>query len=108
MHKELYGFKQAPRAWFSRFGYFLLSHGFHNSCADYSMFVYSSGGHYLFLLLYMDDIVLTGSNPRLISWFSGLLHSEFSISDLGELHYFLGVRVTCLDDGLHLSQSKYA
>ncbi|XP_019258479.1 PREDICTED: uncharacterized protein LOC109236724 [Nicotiana attenuata] len=80
----------------------------YNSRADSSMFVYSSGGQYLFLLLYVDDIVLTGSNPSLISLFSRLLNSEFSITDLGDLHYFLGIHVTWLVNGLHLSQSKYA
>ncbi|OIT20722.1 retrovirus-related pol polyprotein from transposon tnt 1-94, partial [Nicotiana attenuata] len=108
LHKALYGLKQAPRAWFARFGHFLISHGFSNSRADSSLFVYKSGERYLYLLLYVDDIILIGSDSSLLSWFSDMLHVEFSINDLGDLYFFLGVRVSRTSACLHLSQAKYA
>ncbi|XP_015165149.1 uncharacterized mitochondrial protein AtMg00810-like [Solanum tuberosum] len=97
----------APRAWFHHFSTFLFSHGFTCSKSDTSMFVRHSASGILVLLLYVDDIILTGSHSPLLDQFISLLSSQFSMKDLGELHYFLGVQVVCSSDSLHLSQQKY-
>ena len=60
------------------------------------------------MLVYVDDIVLTGSNPRLLKDFIARLSNEFSMKDLGDLHYFLGIEVNHTLQGLFLSQPKYA
>ena len=61
----------------------------------------------MILLLYVDDIVLTGSDSSLLSTFISTLGVEFEIKDLGPLHYFLGIEVTSLHSGIHLSQTRY-
>ncbi|XP_060212165.1 uncharacterized mitochondrial protein AtMg00810-like [Lycium barbarum] len=105
--KAIYGLKQAPRAWFHRFSTFLLSHGFICSKSNTSMFVRRSSSGILVLLLYVDDIILTGSHSTLLNQFISLLSRQFSMKDLGELHYFLGVQAIRSSNDLHLSQRKY-
>ena len=60
------------------------------------------------LLLYINDIVLTASSATLLRRITDWLSSEFAMTDLGALHYFLGISVTCSSDGLLLSQQHYA
>lgn len=108
LKKALYGLKQAPRAWFHRLSTFLSSSGFACSRADTSLFVYHRGATLLYLLVYVDDIILTGNDSTLIRQFIGRLQATFAIKDLGKLSYFLGLEVAYTDDGLFLSQSKYA
>lgn len=108
LHKALYGLKQASRAWFDRFSSFLLTHGFFCSLADPSLFILHSTQGTLVLLLYVDDMLLTGSDSKLLDEFIALLHSEFAMKDLGLVHHFLGVEVHRFRDTLHLSQTHYA
>ncbi|RVW86387.1 Retrovirus-related Pol polyprotein from transposon RE1 [Vitis vinifera] len=108
LQKALYGLKQAPRAWFDRFSAFLLKYGFFCSLADPSLFIFHSNLGPLILLLYVDDILLTGSSTALVSTFIQLLSSEFAMKDLGQIHYFLGIKISQTANGLHLSQSHYA
>ncbi|GKV19435.1 hypothetical protein SLEP1_g29696 [Rubroshorea leprosula] len=103
----LYGLKQAPRAWFQRFASFLFTRGFSQARSDSSMFLYHSNGAMAILLLYVDDIVLTASTKLLLHAIISLLKSEFLMTDLGQLNYFLGISVSFNSDGLFLSQSKY-
>lgn len=66
LNKSLYGIKQSPpRAWYSRFASYVVSLGFNNAKADASLFTYLHGGHIIYLLLYVDDIVLTASSTSL-------------------------------------------
>jgi hypothetical protein len=67
LHKSLYGLKQAPRAWFERFTSHLLTLGFTASLADASLFVLHHGSTTVYLLLYVDDIIITGNNSTAIS-----------------------------------------
>ncbi|PNX83963.1 putative copia-type protein [Trifolium pratense] len=62
----------------------------------------------MILLLYVDDIILTGSSDTLLHNFLKLLQAEFALSDLGPLHYYLGIQVQRTSQGFFLSQSKYA
>nr|ABA98073.1 retrotransposon protein, putative, unclassified [Oryza sativa Japonica Group] len=94
LNKSLYGLKQAPRAWYSRFATYLLSIGFTEAKSDTSLFILHRGTDTVYLLLYVDDIVLTASSDRLLQWTSSALQSEFSMKDLGPLHHFLGISVT--------------
>ncbi|MFS8010596.1 putative RNA-directed DNA polymerase [Helianthus anomalus] len=108
LKKSLYGLKQAPRAWYTRFPSYILQTGFRNSTCDNSLFIYSKGADTTYLLLYVDDIVLTASSTTLLNAIIQFLSREFAMSDLGALHYFLGIKVSRHSNGLFLSQSQYA
>ena len=108
LKKALYSLKQAPRAWFQRFSSFLLTLGFSCSRADTSLFVFHQQSGIIYLLLYVDDIIITGNNSSLLDSFTRKLHSEFATKDLGSLSYFLGLESSPTPDGLFLSQLKYA
>jgi len=107
LNKSLYGLKQAPRAWYSRFATFLLSLGFVEAKSDTSLFIYRRGSDIAYLLLYVDDIVLTASSPGLLRRIISALQQEFSMKDLGKLHHFLGMHVQQCGDGLFLLQRQY-
>ncbi|KAG8484033.1 hypothetical protein CXB51_023002 [Gossypium anomalum] len=106
--KALYGLRQAPRAWFDKLKQFLVSASFTMSISDASLFVRSSSDHILYVLVYVDDIVITGSSVDEINCFVQQLHNMFALKDMGELHYFLGIEVSRFPSGsLHLCQRKY-
>jgi len=107
LHKSLYGLKQAPRAWYIRLSDFLLSIGFLASKVDTSLFILSDGTNIFYLLIYVDDILLTGSNSAMLHHLVQLLSSEFKLRDLGDVHYFLGIEVPSTGMGLMLRQHKY-
>jgi len=108
LQKSLYGLKQAPRAWNQHFSNFICSIGFTTSKSDASLFVYKAGDNMAYLLLYVDDIIVTASSPALLQHVTSHLHSEFAMTDLGDLHHFLGISVTRDSSGLFLSQRQYA
>lgn len=108
LNKAIYGLKQAPRAWFNKFSDFLLAFGFVCSIRDPSLFIYRKGGDVMLLLLYVDDIALTGSNSGLIGTLLEELNKEFKMKDLGRFHYFLGLQAQFLSNGLFLNQERYA
>ena len=93
LHESLYGLKQALRAWYTRLSDFLLSIGFQASKVDTSLFILSDGTNIFYLLMYVDDILLTGSNSAMLHHLIQLLSSEFKLRDLGVVHYFLGIEV---------------
>jgi len=93
LKKARYRLKQVSRAWFHRFSSFSLSHRFTCSNIDPSMFVLCTGGHTLIVLLYVDDVIITGSSLPMLTSFMTLLCRIFAMKDLGDLHYFLSVLV---------------
>ncbi|KAK0605174.1 hypothetical protein LWI29_023729 [Acer saccharum] len=107
LNKAIYGLKQAPRAWYNELRQFLLQNGFVNSQSDTSLFILNSNGCVIFLLVYVDDIIVTGNDVTSVNDFIATLARRFSIKDLGGLSYFLGVEVTSCSAGLFLSQQKY-
>lgn len=107
LDKSLYGLKQAPRAWNERFTNYLPCIGFRTSQADPSLFVKQDATSLVLLLLYVDDIILTGSSPAAIAYVITLLSKEFDKTDLGHLHYFLGLHIQYTYAGISVTQSKY-
>jgi hypothetical protein len=107
LNKSLYGLKQAPRAWYSRFATYLMTLGFVQAKSDTSLFIYHQGAETAYLLLYVDDIVLTTSSPQLLRRIITSLQQEFAMKDLGVLHHFLGVTVEPRPTGLLLHQRQY-
>jgi histone deacetylase 1/2 len=108
LDKALYGLKQAPRAWYSRLGTKLCDLGFVPLKIDTSLFLFNKEGITIFLLIYVDDIIVTSSSNYAISALLQDLNKNFAIKDLGDLHYFLGIEVTKRQNGLLLTQEQYA
>jgi hypothetical protein len=107
LHKSLYRLKQAPRAWYSRFVTYLLSLGFVEAKADTSLFIFRRGTDTVYLLLYVDDIILTASSTTLLRRTISALQREFAMKDLGPLHHFLDITVKRRPDGMFLHQRTY-
>lgn len=107
LNKSLYGLKQALHAWYNRFVTFIQSLGFIGAQCDTSLFIFFRGSDTAYLLLCVDDIVLTASSASLLQWVIALLTSEFAMTDLGPLHHFLGISMVCSSTGLFLSQRHY-
>lgn len=108
LNKPLYSIKQAPRAWNARFSQYVKQLGFVTSKSDASLFVFKQNNDIAYLLLYVDDIILTGSSKSLLEKITSSLKKEFPMSDLGRLKFFLGIKVDYNKAGLFLSQSHYA
>jgi hypothetical protein len=107
LKKALYGLKQALRAWYGRIDSFLTSLGFTKSKADSNLYFKVMNDEPLILLLYVDDLFLTGEE-KLITECKKRLASEFEMKDLGLMHYFLGLEVWQSPERIFLNQGKYA
>ncbi|RVW31814.1 Retrovirus-related Pol polyprotein from transposon TNT 1-94 [Vitis vinifera] len=107
LHKSLYGLKQASRQWFAKFSTAIQAAGFVQSKADYSLFTCRKGKSFTALLIYVDDILITGNDVNVIVALKQFLHSHFRIKDLGDLKYFLGIEVSRSKKGISISQRKY-
>ncbi|RVX07421.1 Retrovirus-related Pol polyprotein from transposon RE1 [Vitis vinifera] len=102
------GLKQASRQWFAKFLEAIQSAGYAQSRADYSLFTRKQGKSFTALLIYVDDILITGNDPVSIATTKNFLHSHFHLKDLGDLKYFLGIEVSASKNGIFISQRKYA
>jgi hypothetical protein len=107
LKRSLYGLKQAPRAWFEKFCTTLLDFTFTQSQYDSSLFFRKTALGIVILLVYVDDIVITGSNLQLIEQLQQCLKSSFHTKDLGLLQYFLRLEVQHCPNGTLLHQHKY-
>jgi hypothetical protein len=108
LDKTIYGLKQAPMAWYSRLSEKLIKLGFQASKADTSLFFYDKGGVTIFLLVYVDDIIVASSSQEAVDAMLKDIRFDFALKDLGQLRYFLGIEVQHISNGIHLSQGKYA
>ncbi|CAL2231092.1 unnamed protein product [Prunus armeniaca] len=93
LRKALYGLKQAPHAWFDKFSTVISSLGFQSSAHDPALFVRSTSVGRILMLLYVDDMILTGDDLDGITQLKLALHDRFEMKDLGPLRYFLGIEV---------------
>jgi hypothetical protein len=107
LHKSLYRLKQAPRAWFECFSSHFLTIGSTASTSDPSLFVFRNGSTLLYLLLYVNDIILTGNSTAAITSLITQLAATFELKDLGPLRYFLGLQIDYGLDCLFVHQQKY-
>ncbi|GJZ60536.1 retrovirus-related pol polyprotein from transposon TNT 1-94 [Tanacetum coccineum] len=110
LRKALYGLKQAPRAWYRRIEGYFLKEGFKKCPYEPTLFVKSvkENDEFLIVSIYVDDLIITGTTLALIEKFKTSMKSEFEMSDMGEMRYFLGVEVNQGEDGIHINQQKYA
>lgn len=93
LRKAIYGLKQAPRAWYVELQTFLINAGFKNSVSDTSLFILKRARAVVYILVYVDDILVTGNDNMLIKMTLDAIANRFSIKDHEELHYFLGIEV---------------
>ncbi|GKE65903.1 ribonuclease H-like domain-containing protein, partial [Tanacetum coccineum] len=108
LKRSLYGLKQAPRQWNNRLSEALIENDFKQSGHDHSLYTKEYGGNFVALLVYVDDIMLTGNNINEINKVKTFLKCKFKIKDLGELNYFLGIEVLKTErGGSCLSKRKY-
>ena len=107
LHKAIYGLKKSPRAWFAKLSSVLEGIGFCRSNADSSLFFRNSAHGKLAVLIYVDDLIITGNNTQEINSLKEALQSSFAMKDLGKLKYFLGIEMASSSKGLFLNQRKY-
>lgn len=107
LNKSIYGLRKASRKWFEKFSSALLEKGFHQSRADYSLFFLKNGHKVIYVLVHVDDIIITGNDNISISSLISYLESKFSIKNLGNFRYFLGIEVSRPSSGIFLCQRKY-
>ena len=107
LNKGLYGLKQAPRAWYERLSKFLLEHKFSRGNVDTTLFLKKQNKDMLLVQIYVDDIIFGATNNRLCEEFADLMQSEFEMSMMGELNYFLGLQIKQSEGGIFINQAKY-
>ena len=107
LKKSLYGIKQAPRAWYAKMDNFLLPTSFSRCHSDNNVYNKRGDGHLIILLLYVYDLILTSSDPKLINHVKSSLKKKFDMIDLGYLHYFLGLQVMQSKEFSFLSLSMH-
>ena len=107
LKKALYGLKQAPRAWYARLDKYLQDKGFKRGSVDNNLYIKTEGDDLLIVLVYVDDIIFGCTNNLSVQWFANSMKSEFEMSMIGELSYFLGLQICQKPGGMFLSQEKY-
>ena len=104
----LYGRKQAPRAWFAKFNSTIFRVGYIANSYDSALFFCRIVKGTILLLLYRDDIIITGDNLSAIQELKNFLSQQFEMNDLRHLSYFLGLEITHSTNRLYITQAKYA
>ena len=107
LKKTLYGLKQSPRVWFGRFKEAMTKYGFRQSNSDHTLFLKKRDEKITCLIIYVDDMIITGDDTEEIERLKGSLFQEFEMKDLGNLKYFLGIEVLRSEGGIFLRQKKY-
>jgi hypothetical protein len=108
LKKSLYGLNQAPRAWYENMDSYILSHDFVRCKSNCNVYMLRITDSLMILVLYDDDIFITGSSAFSISAVRDTLHDMFSMMDMGPLHFFLGLEISQDDSCIKISQDKYA
>ncbi|KAL0389946.1 UNVERIFIED_CONTAM: Retrovirus-related Pol polyprotein from transposon RE2 [Sesamum calycinum] len=107
LKKALYGLKQAPRAWYSRIDKYFMDRGFRRSLSEPTLYIKSQGNDTLIVSLYVDDLIYTGNNEKMIQDFKEDMMKTFEMSDLGLMHFFLGIEINQEKEGIFICQRKY-
>lgn len=107
LHKSLYGLKQASRQWYLKLSRTLLNMGFKKSHHDHTLFVKNTGGKYVAVLVYVDDILVASNNDDAVKMFVTELESHFKLRNLGHAKYFLGLEIARSSKGISVCQRKY-
>jgi hypothetical protein len=105
--RSIYGLRQIPRQWYRKLHNFLVRHGFTPSSQDGNLYYLREGHQILILVLYVDDLLITGNYSRKIAWLHAQLHRRFEMTYLGILSKVLGLQFEHTPDGLRLHQIDY-
>ena len=107
LKKTLYGLKQAPRAWYERLSKFPISSGFKMGKIDTTLFIKPKGNNMLIVQIYVDDIIIGVTNVSLCAKFFKSMYSEFEMSMMRELNFFLELQIKQLKERTFINQTKY-
>ncbi|KAJ9544531.1 hypothetical protein OSB04_024238 [Centaurea solstitialis] len=107
LDKALYGLKQAPRAWYETLTDYLLGVGYKKGTIDPTLFLKKSGEDLIIVQIYVDDIIFASTKPEMCQEFENTMKSQFKMSMMGELTFFLGLQVRQRPDGIFINQAKY-
>ena len=107
LKKALYGLKKAPRAWYAHLYGYLRQQGFKKVTVDSNLYVQINKDNLTIVEVYVDDIIFGSNDDRLSKKFSTNMQSEFKMSLLGELTYFLGLQISQQEKGIFICQAKY-
>ncbi|GJS16460.1 retrotransposon protein, putative, ty1-copia subclass [Tanacetum coccineum] len=105
--KSLYGLKQAPKQWHQKFDNTMLESGFKINECDKCVYVKDTSSGYVILCLYVDDMLIVGSNDKMIRSTKDMLKSKFDMKDMGLADVILGIKIIRTQNGLVLSQAHY-
>ena len=105
--KSLYGLKQAPKQWHEKFDSVMISNGFKINECDKCVYIKNTENGYVILCLYVDDMLIVGSNDRMVKSTKDMLNSRFDMKDMGLAEVILGIKITRTANGLILDQSHY-
>nr|GEV50675.1 hypothetical protein [Tanacetum cinerariifolium] len=105
--KALYGLHQAPKAWYERLSTFLLKHGYRRGTIDKTLFIKKDSNDIMLVQVYVDDIIFGSTRKDWCEEFETLMQSEFEMSSIGPLTFFLGLQVNQRPDGIFIHQAKY-
>nr|GEW18482.1 retrovirus-related Pol polyprotein from transposon TNT 1-94 [Tanacetum cinerariifolium] len=108
LKKALYGLKQALRAWYDMLSSFLISQDFSKGSVDPTLFICRNGNNLLLVQIYVDDIIFAASTLELCDLFANLMCSNFKMSMMGKISFFLGLQISQSPKGIFINQSKYA
>nr|GEZ99257.1 putative ribonuclease H-like domain-containing protein [Tanacetum cinerariifolium] len=106
LKKSLYGLKQSLRAWFGRFSIAMKRYGFKQSNSDHTLFLKNKKNHVTCLIIYVDDMVITGNDEKEIKRLKEGLFTEFKMKDLRNLKYFFGIEVLRSPKGIFICQKS--
>ncbi|KAI3728046.1 hypothetical protein L6452_16674 [Arctium lappa] len=107
LDKALYGLKQAPRAWYDTLADFLLKNKYTRGKIDNTLFIKQTSGNLILVQIYVDDIIFGATDESLCDEFASLMKSQYEISMMGEVTFFLGLQVKQSSEGIFINQSKY-
>jgi hypothetical protein len=108
LKKALYGLKQAPRGWYERLTQFLVNNDYIRGSVDKTLFIKKDNDELFIAQIYVDDIVFGSTNNIKVQQFVDVMSHEFEMSLVGELSYFLGLQIRQMNDGIFITQAKYA
>jgi hypothetical protein len=93
LKRSLYSLKQSPRMWYQKFDTYILSFGFVRSKVDHCVYSREEGGCFIYVALYVDDILLVGNNMDVIKKVNMHLSSKFDMKDLGVANFIMGIKI---------------
>lgn len=107
LHKPLYGLKQAPHSWYEKIHTHLIAFGFECSPIESTLYVRKHGADLTIVVLYVDDMLLTGSSEEDVFLLKADLNQCFDVIDLGLLHYYLGIQFDSVEGDIVMHQAMY-